>query len=705
MSRAVERGWPIASICPTHIPPTGEPATLASLTLSPNTATAGSAYSGTVTGKTAGSTLTLTGTGAAGLSVSGATITGTPTADGLVNIVETLASATNSPRTTSNALTVGLALPSAVSGLLRAWDFADASTRTTDADGLATISGAWGTSSTATGAASTAKPTIAAGFGAINDDVASFTRANSQRMTFPALTASSLHIFIVMDVKQISSGDHGLLGRTSSSTSRVKLVASASGNITAEFAANGGSATNVAMPLRTWPNRFQLVEFKYDMTAGTLTPALDGVEGSAVSIGTGGLLFEQIGAYNGANFLDGYIGAIAIYDHVLSSEDVAKVRAYFRQRTPATFYISSSGSDANRGDRADRAWATLGKVEGLTTQCRPGDTYVMTDGFKERRTAQFTPPIGGTSVRPITLKAASAHGAIATGADAFTSGWTDNGDGTWSRPQATTPVMVWLVEADDSYGPKCTHIVNRSTSTDYSYQYSAGTLTVRAASGINLNAREVRVTSGSFSFFSNATRGYWKFQDFDIWHMPVDALQQSADGIHSTGQRLMYCANDAYGPGSGSGHILENFLIRGAGKAKSDNSADGDGISHHGTASGIVRNGIILECLKAGIDDERSTSVAYTNVEVINSNHNVRLLNQGTGDGVLSLTNCTVRRKAGDANPAVEMESGLGSGNVLTATGCTFINEAGGGAAAVVVNGGTFVNGGSNTLTGYATLT
>lgn len=85
--------------------------TLQALSLSPATATVGTAYSGTITGKTSGSTITLGNTGAAGLSVSGSSVTGTPTTAGAVDLTETLAGATNSPRTTSGALTVASAAP------------------------------------------------------------------------------------------------------------------------------------------------------------------------------------------------------------------------------------------------------------------------------------------------------------------------------------------------------------------------------------------------------------------------------------------------------------------------------------------------------------------------------------------------------------------------------------------------------------------
>ena len=82
--------------------------TLNPLTVTPNTATVGTVFNGAVSGRTAGSTLTLTGAGAAGLSINSGTgaITGTPTTAGAVNVVETLSGAIGSPRTSSSVVTV-----------------------------------------------------------------------------------------------------------------------------------------------------------------------------------------------------------------------------------------------------------------------------------------------------------------------------------------------------------------------------------------------------------------------------------------------------------------------------------------------------------------------------------------------------------------------------------------------------------------------
>lgn len=101
---------------------------LANLTVSPNTATIGVAYSGTVSGKTVGSTLALSGTGAAGLSVSGNTISGTPTTAGPINISETLAGAIGSPKLNSGVVTVAAATTAPAAFTAGQWSVADAAT-------------------------------------------------------------------------------------------------------------------------------------------------------------------------------------------------------------------------------------------------------------------------------------------------------------------------------------------------------------------------------------------------------------------------------------------------------------------------------------------------------------------------------------------------------------------------------------------------
>lgn len=85
-----------------------EPPALQALTISSSSATVGTAGTWTVSGRTPGSTLALSGAGALGLAIDNDTgvISGAPTATGAVNVIETLGSAT---RTTNGLITVAAA--------------------------------------------------------------------------------------------------------------------------------------------------------------------------------------------------------------------------------------------------------------------------------------------------------------------------------------------------------------------------------------------------------------------------------------------------------------------------------------------------------------------------------------------------------------------------------------------------------------------
>lgn len=78
------------------------------LSLTPLTATAGSAWSGTIAGKTTGSTLTATSSDSTSLTVSGNTISGTFSAAGnkTITVTETLSTASNTPKVNTFGLNV-----------------------------------------------------------------------------------------------------------------------------------------------------------------------------------------------------------------------------------------------------------------------------------------------------------------------------------------------------------------------------------------------------------------------------------------------------------------------------------------------------------------------------------------------------------------------------------------------------------------------
>lgn len=115
-SKYVDITSPGASGAPVYVPEPPSPITLQALTVTPNSATVGSSYNGTVLGRTNGSLLSLSGPGAAGLTLDSGTgaITGTPTTAGAVNVTEFLSGAVNSPRSTNNVVTIAEATPTPV---------------------------------------------------------------------------------------------------------------------------------------------------------------------------------------------------------------------------------------------------------------------------------------------------------------------------------------------------------------------------------------------------------------------------------------------------------------------------------------------------------------------------------------------------------------------------------------------------------------
>lgn len=533
------------------------------------------------------------------------------------------------------------------------------------------LTGAWGTTRDLIGAAAGA-PLLTADFGPGHQTCISFARAASQRATFADLPSGDLHIFIVVDFTS-TAGDQAILGRQAQGTAFIKLVSNSAGFQNLSVRPDGAaSATTIPLPYRKAAGRFEVLELAYDSAAGALTVTQNDRTSGAVPVGPGGFPCNQLGGANGAGFIDAHVGAVAIYDRLLTPAETADQRSFFDAWRSACFFISAAGVDTARGDRADRPWASLAKVEGLSFKCRPGDTYVLEAGAEIRRTGKFAAPVSGAAAAPIVLKGADPLNKTKIyGSRRFAGGWTHNPDGTWSRSDVGAPLMVWVTRP----GGMATPIVKRPLTTPNSFSFASPTLTVALADGEDLNACEVEIAGTATYSFYQGSRAFWTFENLRIFHMPLDAFSpQGAAGITARNVEMLYCANDGWGPGGGTGLLLEDFLIRGSGQRKTDNSAPGDGISHHGTAQGVVRRGRIEFCMKAGIDDERGANIVYEDVTVHCCNHNYRWLNQpavGSPSGTQVLTRVTIERGADDFAHGVEVENGLAPANYsFTATDC-----------------------------------
>ena len=115
IARAFGGGGSGAASAEVTATPAAAALTLGALTLSPTTATAGTAFTGTVSGRTSGSTITASSSDGTALAVSGTSITGAFSAAGspTITLTETLSGATNTPKTSTVGLTVSTAAAAA----------------------------------------------------------------------------------------------------------------------------------------------------------------------------------------------------------------------------------------------------------------------------------------------------------------------------------------------------------------------------------------------------------------------------------------------------------------------------------------------------------------------------------------------------------------------------------------------------------------
>jgi hypothetical protein len=552
--------------------------------------------------------------------------------------------------------------------LIAAWDPADPTALVGGAL-ASSLPGAWGSPAMlSTGAAPAG---FAADFGPDHQGCMQFVRAAGQSRTFAELPSGDLHIFAVLDFAS-TSADQVLFGHQTLSTPAIRFAANAGGFATLSVRTRGGGAVNVPLPYRKAAGRFELMEFAYSAAVGTLTVRQNDRTSPAV-VGSGGLPFNQLSGARGANFLDAFLGPVLICDRLLSDEEAANLREFLAPWRTRTFYISPAGSDTARGDRPDRAWRTLDKVEQLGFRCRPGDAFVLAAGMQIRRTAKFVPPVDGTAQNRCVLRGEpGGEKPDIAGSRLIQGGWTHDPGGTWSRSDVAGPIMIWIS------GPAgmATPVAPRPLTQPNTFQYASPVLTVAAEPGVDLNAAQVEVAAGAAFSFYEGSRNHWTFENLRIRHMPHDGFApQGGTGIWARDVELLYCANDGWGPGGGTDLRLEQFVIRGCGKGRTDNGAAGDGISHHGNASGLVQNGVIELCMKAGIDDERGAQVTYADVTVRDCNHNYRWLNQSSSAaaaGSQSLTRVTISRGPSDFQHGIQIETGLDPGGfIFSADGCT----------------------------------
>ncbi len=309
---------------------------LGTLTISPTTGTAAAAYSGTIGGKSTGSTLSAPGacSDSSQPSVSGTTFTDTFTGTGNITcpVVETLAGAVNSPRTTSLAFTV--AAPPTLGALTLS-----PTTATTGAAYSGTISGATA-SSTVSATSSDGTSLTVGGSGASRTLSGTFGTAGSPTITMVETLA-------------------GATGSPKSSTATVSVITPVTGatwdstfNTYVTYSANNKTVTNPsATGSRSMRSNTTRTSGKtyFEVAIAGAAPAAVGfsdVTANATGGGTSGTnRFGWFGAtayYSGGNQSMG--GALAVGDVIQIAVDL-DTHLYWIRRNGTGNWNNTAGAD------------------------------------------------------------------------------------------------------------------------------------------------------------------------------------------------------------------------------------------------------------------------------------------------------------------------------------------------------------------------
>lgn len=393
-----------ASSTGTGTPPAAP--TLTALTLSPSTAIIGTAYSGTVTGKTAGSVLSLSGAGAAGLSVTGTAVTGTPTTAGAVNIIETLAGATNTPNTSSGVLTVAAAAPAAVilptpsfgaTNLVAWWDatktYTDSSGASQPSINYDTIGhnsvASWydisGNGYDWTQNDKSLQPSKGANGGVYIDQTAYYMDCLRKSM-FNGLTQVSIYALVV---PQAGTGARALLyaseGNTSAPVLSVSIVAGGAGYATGDqIVLTGGTASSQAT-LEVLAQTAGVITSIGIINGGayTVAPTNPVSQGSVTSI-TGGASSGTTATFN------------VVVGDIGNGSSVERLGLYYSSgSTGRKPFITNSVQDTSQATTVATSYQSIGPANGgaltdMTTKRRVGHEIDMTG-------ATYQPYYGGAA--------------------------------------------------------------------------------------------------------------------------------------------------------------------------------------------------------------------------------------------------------------------------------------------------------------------
>jgi hypothetical protein len=286
-------------------------------------------------------------------------------------------------------------------GLLAAW--VSDGVASTDANGIILLNPVMGTKSNLVAAGSTC-PDLATGLGPLNQNLVKFTASSAEKFSMSPgfILTGNCSIFFVCAPTLPMSGAMGVLGR-SASQSHVMIAA----NQQKLQVRTTTGAASVDLTLGSMVNgNLQVFQVDADFSAKTGQAFVDGIAGPVITDSnlSSGFIFNQVGCLaTSTNPFDGYIGAILMYDHIVSVGDRSRITTWLsdRYRGKTLWVDSATGSDSSK-----TPWnqtTPLASIEPLMSYTfHGGETIAPKGGLVFRPTSrldtQSAPPVDTVTI-------------------------------------------------------------------------------------------------------------------------------------------------------------------------------------------------------------------------------------------------------------------------------------------------------------------
>lgn len=204
----------------------------------------------------------------------------------------------------------------------------------------------------------------------------------------------------------------------------------------------------------------------------------------------------------------------------------------------------------------------------------------------------------------------------------YTSFTLDSGN-IWQTTSLVDPKNVYFETASGLV--KGTKVANKASIVSaYQWWYN-GTTTIFMYSTADPSSNYVSVRGNSISagFYVEGINNF-SIKNFEIMGIKGSGVNfVSCSNATVQNSTASYCSEDGMGGTDCTNVLIENCLIEWNGEVRGVIASPGDGISFHGTSTGVIRKNIVRNNMKAGIDNVQNSSFIIEHNLVYNNFANI----------------------------------------------------------------------------------